>query len=152
VHKCKHECKTLPSSACQWIANQHSCSAERSIDRMQRLKGRCMELGNWPILVQLGSTNSKGLPVLFQGSHQVFFLNNHQLLCSLRQQPWACPWSPCVPVKRSGSWLQRHRPTQGSKLHLPAVRSKLAAVPIGSPLPHQEPLKELSSCPTSKPS
>jgi len=29
-----------------------------------------MELGNWPIEVQLGSTNSKGLPVLFQGSRQ----------------------------------------------------------------------------------
>jgi len=35
-----------------------------------------MELGNWPIKVQLGSTNSKGLPVLFQGSHQGFLLNN----------------------------------------------------------------------------
>jgi len=35
-----------------------------------------MELGNWPIKVQLGSTNSKGLPVLFQGSHQGLLLNN----------------------------------------------------------------------------
>jgi len=35
-----------------------------------------MELGNWPIKVQLGSTNSKGLPVLFQGSQQGFLLNN----------------------------------------------------------------------------
>jgi len=35
-----------------------------------------MELGNWPIKVQLGSTNSKGLPVLFQGSHQGVLLNN----------------------------------------------------------------------------
>jgi len=40
-----------------------------------------MELGNWPMKVQLGSTNSKGLPVLLQGSHQGFFLNsNHYLL------------------------------------------------------------------------
>jgi len=39
-----------------------------------------MELGNWPIKVQLGSTNSKGLPVLFQGSHQGSFLNDHCLL------------------------------------------------------------------------
>ena len=36
-------------------------------------------LDNWPIKVQLGSTNSKGLPMLFQGSHQVFFLNNDYL-------------------------------------------------------------------------
>jgi len=35
-----------------------------------------MELGNWSIKNQLGSTNSKGLPVLFQGSHQGFLLNN----------------------------------------------------------------------------
>jgi len=35
-----------------------------------------MELDNWPIKVQLGSTNSKGVPVLFQGSHQGFLLNN----------------------------------------------------------------------------
>jgi len=35
-----------------------------------------VELGNWPIKVQLGSTNSKGLPVLHQGSHQGFLLNN----------------------------------------------------------------------------
>jgi len=43
---------------------------------MHHPKGCCMELGNWPIKVQLGSTNSKGLPVLFQGSHQGLFLNN----------------------------------------------------------------------------
>jgi len=42
-----------------------------------------MELGNWPIKVQLGSTNSKGLPVLFQGSHQGLFLNNHYLLTAM---------------------------------------------------------------------
>jgi len=36
-----------------------------------------MELGNWSIKNQLGSTNSKGLPVLFQGSHQGCLLNNH---------------------------------------------------------------------------
>jgi len=35
-----------------------------------------MELGNWSIKVQLGSTNSKGSPVLFQGSHRGFLLNN----------------------------------------------------------------------------
>jgi len=46
-----------------------------------------MELGNWPIKVQLGSTNSKGLPVLFQGSHQGLFLNNnHYLLSNSRIQ------------------------------------------------------------------
>jgi len=46
--------------------NQHSCSAERpSMEEMQHPKGCCMELGNWPIRVQLGSTNSKGLHVLF---------------------------------------------------------------------------------------
>jgi len=39
-----------------------------------------MELGNWPIKGQLGSTNNKGLPVLFQDSHQGLFLNNPYLL------------------------------------------------------------------------
>jgi len=43
---------------------------------MQHPKGCCMELSNWSIKDQLGSTNSKGLPVLFQGSHQGLFLNN----------------------------------------------------------------------------
>jgi len=38
-----------------------------------------MELGYWPIKVQLGSTNSKGLPALFQGSRQGFLLNNHHV-------------------------------------------------------------------------
>jgi len=49
-----------------------------------------MELGNWPIEVQLGSTNSKGLPVLFQGSHQGLFLNDCHctVLCS---EPWLLP-------------------------------------------------------------
>jgi len=37
---------------------------------IQHPKGCCMELGNWPIKKQLGTTNSKGLPVLLQGSHQ----------------------------------------------------------------------------------
>jgi len=36
-----------------------------------------MKLDNWPIEVQLGSTNSKGLPVLFQGPHQSFLPNDH---------------------------------------------------------------------------
>jgi len=37
--------------------------------------------------VQLGSTYSKGLPVLFQGSHQGLFLNkNHYLLA--KAGPW----------------------------------------------------------------
>jgi len=35
-----------------------------------------VELGNWPTEVQLESTNSNGLPVLFQGSHQGLPLNN----------------------------------------------------------------------------
>jgi len=42
----------------------------------QHPKGCCVELGNWPIKVQLGSTNSKDLPALFQGSRQGFLLNN----------------------------------------------------------------------------
>jgi len=59
--------------------NQH-LPESASIGQMQHPKGCCMQLRNWPIKVQLGSTNSKGLPVLFQGSHQGLFLNNdHQL-------------------------------------------------------------------------
>ena len=40
-----------------------------------------MELGNWSTKNQLGSTNSKGLPVLFQGSHQGLHLNNQSIHC-----------------------------------------------------------------------
>ena len=62
-------------------SNQHACSAERpSMVEMQRPKGCCVELGNWSIENQLGSTNSKGLHVLFQGSHQGLLPNDHCLL------------------------------------------------------------------------
>jgi len=58
-------------------SNQHACSAERpSIGKMQHPKGCCVELGNGSIKNQLGSTNSKGSPVLFQGSHHGFFLTD----------------------------------------------------------------------------
>jgi len=46
------------------------------MEEMQHPKGCCVELGNWPIEVQLESTNSNGLPVLFQGSYQGLPLNN----------------------------------------------------------------------------
>jgi len=58
-----------------------------------------MELGNWPVKVQLGSTNSKGLPVLFQGSHQGFLLNNQLNLCTAagaKGMPMAPVWSHSV--------------------------------------------------------
>ena len=61
--------------------NQHSCSTESaSAGETHHPKEWCMEPVNWPIEVQLGSTNSKDLPVLFQGSHQGSFLNEHCLL------------------------------------------------------------------------
>ena len=45
-----------------------SCSNESvSTGEMQHPKGWCMEPGGWSIKVELGSTNSTGLPVLFQG-------------------------------------------------------------------------------------
>ena len=57
-------------------AIRYACFTDSpSIEKIQRPKGCCMELGNWSIKNQLGSTNSKGLPVLFQGSHQGSFLN-----------------------------------------------------------------------------
>jgi len=46
------------------------------MEEIQHPKGCCVKLGNWPIEVQLGSTNSKGLPVRFQGSYQGCLLNN----------------------------------------------------------------------------
>jgi len=46
------------------------------MEETQHPKAGCVELGNSPIKVQLGSTNGKGLPVLFQGSHQGLLLNN----------------------------------------------------------------------------
>jgi len=45
---------------------------------------------------QLGSTNSKGLPVLFQGSHKGFLLNDHHFY-SLQHELCACPWFLLVP-------------------------------------------------------
>jgi len=68
---------TSPPVLSNGTSNQYSCSTERpSIGKIQHPKGCCMELGNWSIKNQLGSTNSKGLPVLFQGSHQGLLLNN----------------------------------------------------------------------------
>jgi len=73
---------------------------------MQRPKGCCVELGNWPLKVQLGSTNSKGLPVLFQGSHQGSFLNNHwsALVPSVTPPP-GCRRLSCVACVPSVSLL-----------------------------------------------
>ena len=79
--------------------NQH-LPESTSIGKTPHPKGCCVELGNWLIKVQLGSTNSKGLPVLFQGSHQVFFSNKHQLLC---RHPVAHPNVLQVVVSRCGS-------------------------------------------------
>jgi len=61
--------------------NQH-LTESTSMEKTQHPKGCCVELGNWPLKVQLGSTNSKGLPALFQGSHQGLLTNN-QLRYSL---------------------------------------------------------------------
>jgi len=142
-----------PPALIHGTPNQRSCSAERpSLAETQHPKGRCMELGNWSIESQLGSTNSKSLPVLFQGSHQGLLPNSHQLLCSPRHEPWACPWSPGVPVKRSGSWLSCHRPTKQVSSTRPQPLQRWLTVPVDSPLPRQgTPPRELSSCPTSKP-
>ena len=48
--------------------NQYACFTERNP------KGRGEEPGNWSFRIQLGSTSSKGLPVLFQGLPPGFFL------------------------------------------------------------------------------
>jgi len=72
--------KLCPPVLFHGTSNQYACSTDRpSMERDAASQGCCMELGNWPIMVQLGSTNSKGLPVLFQGSHQGFFLNNQSI-------------------------------------------------------------------------
>jgi len=64
THSRKHECghKTLPSGV-------HMKDAVWST-RLLWMRRVVWELCNWSIEVQLGLTNSKGLPVLFQGSHQ----------------------------------------------------------------------------------
>ena len=48
--------------------NQYACFTERNP------KGRGEEPGNWSFRIQLGSTSSKGLPVLLQGLPPGFFL------------------------------------------------------------------------------
>mgnify|MGYP007080210431 CR=1 FL=1 len=69
--------KLCPPVLANGTCSQHACFTEGpSIDKTHRPKGWCVELGNWPIEVQLGSTNSKGLPVLFQGSHPGLLPNN----------------------------------------------------------------------------
>jgi len=66
-----------------------------------------MELGNWPIKVQLGSTNSKGLPVLFQGSHQGFLLNNQ-----LIHYGGSNGHTHCRPIHINGNTADPTRPIQ----------------------------------------
>jgi len=62
---------TFPPVLSHGTFNQCFCSTESaSMGEMQHPRGWSMELGNWPLMVQLGSTNSNGLPVLFQGSLQ----------------------------------------------------------------------------------
>jgi len=67
-------------------SSQHSCLVERTSNR------GCRSLAIGQLRTNCGSTNSKGLPVPFQGSHQDFLLNN-QLTTTLRREPRACPWS-----------------------------------------------------------
>jgi len=112
-----------------------------------------MELGNWPIKDQLGSTNSKGLPVLFQGSHQVFFPNNiiiystssiasscsaSKLLCALSidsKSPSmsASESSPSANRVRRPPWSYRHEPWP-AKL-VPKIAAK--KIPFLAPLANQ---------------
>jgi len=70
-------CANCPPVSPNGTSNQCTCFTERlSINGYTIV---VWELGNWPIKVQLGSTNSKGLPVLFHGSHQGLFRNSHCL-------------------------------------------------------------------------
>ena len=86
VSRCASTSASMSTKLCPQVlthgtSNQHACSAERpSMVEMQHPKGCCVELVNWSIKNQLGSTNSKGLPVLFQGSHQGMLPNDHCLL------------------------------------------------------------------------
>jgi len=67
------------------------------MEETEHHKGCCVELGHWPINVQLGSTNSKGLHVLFQGSHQGFLLNNQSIRYDRRRgHAHGCPPTKCI--------------------------------------------------------
>mgnify|MGYP000381765951 CR=1 FL=1 len=135
-------CPPVPSNG---LTNQYSCSTERSIERIQHPKGCCMELGNWPIKVQSGSTNSKGLRVLFQGSHQGLFPNTHCLrsarihgLSTVTMGPLhhsihhpsasqlSCHCDPCVNSSCSRPMSSRSKPCQshrGTPEEMPAFQS-----------------------------
>jgi len=96
-----------------------------------------MELGNWPIKVQLGSTNSKGLPVLFQGSHQGLFLNKncYYLLTTHRHHgplhPSIHPSIHLLCSLLSGVSPSNHRQRHAIGQHLPS--------PSDIHMPHPEP-------------
>ena len=61
----------LFSSAYQWNVQSALLLCREAIHWQDTAsQRRCVELGKWSIENQLGSTNGKGLPVLFQGSHQ----------------------------------------------------------------------------------
>jgi len=77
-----------------------------------------MELGNWSIKNQLGSTNSKGLPVLFQGSHQGLHLNN-QLIHYDRSHGHA-----------HGPILLVNTPSPKARLHLPSSSKATSTPPV----------------------
>jgi len=59
-----------------------------------------VKLGNWPLEVQLGSTNSKGLPGLLQVSHQSLFPNGHCLpQCAGSRWCVCCQLHCCVSMR-----------------------------------------------------
>ena len=109
-------------------------------------KGCCMELGNWPIKVQLGSTNSKGLPVLFQGSTRVYALNNqsihydgcrghaHGPFCTSTQSS-PCPVR-CHPSIIKPSCLQSVEPPP-TPMPLSARSANVATILIHTVIQHQ---------------
>jgi len=113
-----------------------------------------MELGNWSIKNQLGSTNSKGLPVLFQGSHQGFLLNNHYL--PMRRQRGLLLIAVFHDIQdgtKSGGTrslaLSLHRPvpTHGTAFwaptirhhHIPPILQPFSAAPWSALTPNQAP-------------
>jgi len=134
--------KLCPPVLTNGTSNQYSCSTERpTIGKIQHPKGSCVELGNWPIKVQLGSTNSKGLPVLFQGSHQDFLLNNHYTTRYRRPRPMPSSISlsslhvALLLYHPSNQSILHHRcsmlgrPPMALRLHLPTQVPKLQSNP-----------------------
>jgi len=144
-----------PPVSSNGMPNQCTCFTERpSINGYTIM---VQELGNWPINVQLGSTNSKGLPVLFQGAHQDLFLNNCRYLPMMPwlQSPHSHELGHVKGTSINQSIHPSIHPSSCMQFQIVVLSSSTLLRDTSSDccihLPKHPPIRSLP-CPTSKPS